>query len=188
MPSGPRVGRRPARRSRGRASRRGTRRPTALIPSSCCARQEVDRVPELVPIRHERMLVSPFAFYRGAAVIMACRPRDRSAFRAAGAVLRRRAPRQLRRVRRARPPDGVRRQRLRRDEPRSLRVGREAPRRQLRDRASGARLRGRSRSRSPSTRRSTYREAMTEFASMRNLDVWYARLDAAGGHRPLGGA
>ncbi len=29
------------------------------------------RVAELVPLRHERMLVSPFTFYRGAAVIMA---------------------------------------------------------------------------------------------------------------------
>ena len=29
------------------------------------------RVPELVPIRHGRMLVSPFAFYRGAALVMA---------------------------------------------------------------------------------------------------------------------
>jgi uncharacterized protein (DUF2252 family) len=29
------------------------------------------RVPELVPLRHERMLASPFAFYRGAAAIMA---------------------------------------------------------------------------------------------------------------------
>jgi uncharacterized protein (DUF2252 family) len=29
------------------------------------------RVPELVPVRHGRMLVSPFAFYRGAALVMA---------------------------------------------------------------------------------------------------------------------
>jgi uncharacterized protein (DUF2252 family) len=33
--------------------------------------QAETRVPELVPIRHGRMLVSPFAFYRGAALIMA---------------------------------------------------------------------------------------------------------------------
>ena len=33
--------------------------------------QSVDRVPELVPIRHGRMLVSPFTFYRGAALLMA---------------------------------------------------------------------------------------------------------------------
>ena len=33
--------------------------------------QAKTRIPELVPIRYERMLESPFAFYRGAAVIMA---------------------------------------------------------------------------------------------------------------------
>jgi uncharacterized protein (DUF2252 family) len=32
---------------------------------------DVDRVPELVPIRYGRMLQSPFAFYRGSAVVMA---------------------------------------------------------------------------------------------------------------------
>jgi uncharacterized protein (DUF2252 family) len=40
--------------------------PVALLQG-----QEVARVPELLAIRHERMLASPFAFYRGAAVIMA---------------------------------------------------------------------------------------------------------------------
>jgi hypothetical protein len=33
--------------------------------------QAKTRVPELVPIRHGRMLVSPFTFYRGAALLMA---------------------------------------------------------------------------------------------------------------------
>jgi uncharacterized protein (DUF2252 family) len=33
--------------------------------------QAESRVPELVPVRHGRMLASPFTFYRGAAVIMA---------------------------------------------------------------------------------------------------------------------
>src|SRR4051794_18999129 len=33
--------------------------------------QAATRVPELVPIRHGRMLVSPFTFYRGAALPMA---------------------------------------------------------------------------------------------------------------------
>jgi uncharacterized protein (DUF2252 family) len=33
--------------------------------------QAVSRVPELVPIRHARMLASPFSFYRGAALLMA---------------------------------------------------------------------------------------------------------------------
>ena len=33
--------------------------------------QAASRVQELVPIRHGRMLVSPFTFYRGAAAVMA---------------------------------------------------------------------------------------------------------------------
>jgi uncharacterized protein (DUF2252 family) len=33
--------------------------------------QEETRIPELVPLRHRRMLASPFAFYRGAAAVMA---------------------------------------------------------------------------------------------------------------------
>ena len=40
--------------------------PVALLES-----QDRDRVPELVPVRHARMAVSPFTFYRGAAAIMA---------------------------------------------------------------------------------------------------------------------
>ncbi len=40
--------------------------PVALLES-----QSVTRVKELVPIRYGRMLVSPFTFYRGAALIMA---------------------------------------------------------------------------------------------------------------------
>jgi uncharacterized protein (DUF2252 family) len=40
-------------------------------PHELLAEQEQTRVQELVPVRHERMLVSPFTFYRGAAVIMA---------------------------------------------------------------------------------------------------------------------
>jgi uncharacterized protein (DUF2252 family) len=40
-------------------------------PVSLLEEQAVTRVPELVPIRYGRMLVSPFTFYRGAALIMA---------------------------------------------------------------------------------------------------------------------
>jgi uncharacterized protein (DUF2252 family) len=40
--------------------------PVALLES-----QAVTRVPELVPIRYGRMLVSPFTFFRGAALVMA---------------------------------------------------------------------------------------------------------------------
>jgi uncharacterized protein (DUF2252 family) len=40
-------------------------------PIELLKRQDRTRVPELVPIRYGRMLASPFAFYRGAAKIMA---------------------------------------------------------------------------------------------------------------------
>ena len=40
-------------------------------PIRLLQRQAKTRVPELVPIRYGRMLVSPFTFYRGAALIMA---------------------------------------------------------------------------------------------------------------------
>ncbi len=40
-------------------------------PVELLERQAETRVPELVPIRYGRMLVSPFTFYRGAAAIMA---------------------------------------------------------------------------------------------------------------------
>jgi uncharacterized protein (DUF2252 family) len=43
-----------------------SRDPVALL-----LRQAETRVPDLVPIRHGRMLVSPFTFYRGAALVMA---------------------------------------------------------------------------------------------------------------------
>ena len=40
-------------------------------PISLLEEQAATRVPELVPIRYGRMLVSPFTFFRGAALIMA---------------------------------------------------------------------------------------------------------------------
>jgi uncharacterized protein (DUF2252 family) len=45
--------------------------PTRADPVELLERQAQTRVPELVPIRYGRMLVSPFTFYRGAAMIMA---------------------------------------------------------------------------------------------------------------------
>ena len=44
---------------------------TRADPVKLLERQAKTRVPELVPIRYGRMLVSPFTFYRGAASIMA---------------------------------------------------------------------------------------------------------------------
>src|ERR687887_2873369 len=46
--------------------------PSARVdPVELLERQAKTRVPELVPIRYGRMLVSPFTFFRGAAAIMA---------------------------------------------------------------------------------------------------------------------
>jgi hypothetical protein len=44
---------------------------TRADPVELLERQARTRVPELVPIRYGRMLVSPFTFYRGGAMIMA---------------------------------------------------------------------------------------------------------------------
>jgi uncharacterized protein (DUF2252 family) len=66
--------------ARGKAARKATPRashaafePAAARtdPLGLLERQAATRVPELVPIRYGRMLASPFAFYRGAAAIMA---------------------------------------------------------------------------------------------------------------------
>src|SRR5437588_9449145 len=68
------------RATRGRAARREVPRSTHATfesarvrtdPVELLERQATTRVPELVPIRYGRMLVSPFSFYRGAALIMA---------------------------------------------------------------------------------------------------------------------
>ena len=68
------------RKARGKAARREVPReshadfsPGAFRhdPVELLERQAVTRVPELVPIRYGRMLVSPFTFYRGAALVMA---------------------------------------------------------------------------------------------------------------------
>ena len=47
--------------------------PAADRPDPVALLEEQDRArePDLVPVRHGRMMISPFAFYRGAAAIMA---------------------------------------------------------------------------------------------------------------------
>jgi uncharacterized protein (DUF2252 family) len=68
------------RESTGKAARRRAPRsvqgrwepgPDRPDPVEILEEQDRDRVPELISIRHGRMLVSPFTFYRGAAGIMA---------------------------------------------------------------------------------------------------------------------
>ena len=63
----------------------GRRSPVDII-----AEQAITREPDLVPIRHGRMMVTPFTFYRGAAAIMAAdlatRPPRGSGCSAAGTL------------------------------------------------------------------------------------------------------
>ena len=69
-----------ARAARGKAARADTPRADHAVwerpsqrsdPVGLLEEQARTRVPELVPIRHGRMLVSPFTYYRGAALAMA---------------------------------------------------------------------------------------------------------------------
>ena len=84
--------------------------------------QAATRVPELVPIRHGRMVASPFAFFRGAAAVMAADlapPRSGLGAQLCGdAHLS-----NFGGVRLARARDGLRRQRLRRDPARARSSG-----------------------------------------------------------------
>jgi hypothetical protein len=98
-------------------------------PVEILVEQGRHRVPELLPVRYGRMAVSSFTFLRGAPAIMA---HDLSA--SPTTPLRTQlcgdAPVQLRVVRHAGTPVDLRPERLRRDTPRPLRVGRQAPVRQ----------------------------------------------------------
>jgi uncharacterized protein (DUF2252 family) len=64
------------RQARKRAPRAGHRawEPSSGRPSAVelLEEQAATRVPDLVPIRYGRMIASPFAFFRGAALVMAC--------------------------------------------------------------------------------------------------------------------
>ncbi|MEI8002377.1 MAG: DUF2252 domain-containing protein, partial [Actinomycetes bacterium] len=63
---------RAARERRPRSAHAGwTPAPDRSHPVDLLRSQEATRVADLIPIRHERMLVSPFTFYRGAAILMA---------------------------------------------------------------------------------------------------------------------
>jgi uncharacterized protein (DUF2252 family) len=140
--------------------------------------QELTRVAELVPIRHERMLASPFAFYRGAAVIMAA---DLGAGPNSGLVVQCCGDAHLANFGGFAAPD------------RSMvfdindfdETSHGPFEWDVKRLAASFEIAARSREFSPKTVRGivldtarTYREAMAGFATMSNLDVWYTRLDA----------
>ena len=76
---------RDARKQAPRSSHgRWAARPDRPDPVALLEEQAESRVPNLVPIRYGRMLVSPFTFYRGAALIMAA---DLAALRESGVTV-----------------------------------------------------------------------------------------------------
>ena len=109
--------------------------PVALLEA-----QNVTRDQDLVPVRHGRMMVSPFTFYRGAAKIMADDLADYTDGRPDRAAVRGRPPLQLRTVRVARASAALRSQRLRRNAPRPVRVRRQADGGELHDRGAQQRV------------------------------------------------
>ncbi len=96
------------REARGKASRAEVPRsshaaweppPHRPSPVELLEEQAQTRVPELVPIRYGRMLVSPFTFYRGAAYSDGVGSGRDGAHWSAHTALRRRAFVELRRIR-----------------------------------------------------------------------------------------
>ena len=151
----------------------GSRDPVGLL-----LEQAKSRVPELVPVRHGRMLVSPFTFYRGAALPMAA---DLATTPASGLRVQLCGDAHLSNFGAFASPErrpGLRRQRLRRDPARPVRVGCQAAGREPGRGRTGQRVhRPRPAARSSWRRPKAYRTAMRGFAGQPFLDVWYAHLD-----------
>ncbi len=148
-------------------------------PVSLLEAQAVTRVAELIPIRYGRMLTSPFAFYRGAAVIMAS---DLASTPTSGLNVQLCGDAHLANF-------GGFASRERdivfdiNDFDETLPGPWEWDVKRL---AASVEIAGRERGFDARQRRSIvlttvaeYRRAMREFAGMRNLEVWYALLDAA---------
>jgi uncharacterized protein (DUF2252 family) len=146
-------------------------------PVELLERQAASRVPELVPIRYGRMLVSPFTFYRGGAMIMA---HDLAATPRSGLTVQCCGDAHLSNF-------GVFASPERRlvfdvndfDEtlpgPWEWDVKRLAVSMLIAARDNGFRAKDQDRVLLDTVAR--YRTAMAEFAGMHNLEVWYAHLD-----------
>ena len=184
---------RSARRAAGKAARQivsleshaefvaeGRRDPVGLLLG-----QAQSRVPELVPVRHGRMLVSAFTFYRGAALPMAA---DLAGTPASGLWVQLCGDAHLSNFGAFASPErraGLRCQRLRRDPARPVRVGRQTAGREL--------CRGRTRQRVP--RQSPPQDRPRGRRGLPDGDARVRRSAAAGGlvrapghragHRPV---
>jgi uncharacterized protein (DUF2252 family) len=139
--------------------------------------QAATRVAELVPIRYGRMLVSPFTFYRGAALVMAG---DLAGTTQSGLTVQLCGDAHLMNFGAFASPE--RRQVFDINDFDETNPGPfEWDVKRL---AASFEVAGRDEGYSEKNRRAvllqvgrTYREAMATFAGMTNLDVWYARLD-----------
>ncbi len=146
-------------------------------PVAQLEQQAESRVPELVPIRYGRMLVSPFAYFRGAALPMAS---DLAGTPCTGLVVQACGDAHLSNF-------GIFASPERKflfdvndfDEtlpgPWEWDVKRLAASLEVAGRGNGFSRKERRRIVTSSTR--MYRETMRTFASMSNIDVWYARVD-----------
>lgn len=146
-------------------------------PIAILERQAQSRVPELVPIRYGRMTASPFAFYRGAAGVMAA---DLARTPVSGLRVQTCGDAHLANFGAYAAPD----RRLVFDlndfdeslpGPWEWDVKRMAASFEIAGRESGFKRKRREAAVLRGVQ--AYREAMREFASQRNLEVWYARLD-----------
>jgi uncharacterized protein (DUF2252 family) len=147
-------------------------------PIELLEHQARTRVPELVPIRYGRMLVSPFTFYRGAAMIMA---EDLSSTPRSGILVQCCGDAHLSNFGLFASPD----RRLVFDlndfdetlpGPWEWDVKRLVTSMLIAARDNGFSAADQERVVLQTVK--AYRTAMREFAGMRNLDVWYARLEA----------
>ena len=146
-------------------------------PVALLQQQNLTREPDLVPVRHGRMMVSPFTFYRGAAKIMAA---DLDGTPTAGLVVQLCGDAHLSNFGLFASPE----RRLLFDlndfdetlpGPFEYDVKRMAASFTI-----AARNNGFSKSDALTCTQASvaaYREAMAEFAGMRTLDIWYAHLD-----------
>jgi uncharacterized protein (DUF2252 family) len=146
-------------------------------PVKLLERQAQTRVPELVPIRYGRMLVSPFTFYRGAALIMAS---DLAATPRSGLQVQCCGDAHLSNFGVFASPE----RRLMFDlndfdetlpGPWEWDVKRLAASMLIAARENGYAVKDQDRVVLDTV--AEYRTAMARFAGMKNLDVWYARLD-----------
>ncbi|HEY8281675.1 MAG TPA: DUF2252 family protein, partial [Leifsonia sp.] len=148
-------------------------------PVAVLQAQAVTRLQELIPIRHGRMLVSPFTFYRGAAAVMAA---DLAATRWTGIIVQACGDAHISNFGGFAAPD----RRLvfgPNDFDETLPGPWEWDVKRM---AASVEIAGRDIGLPPKRREQLvmdcvreYREAMHGFASMSHLDVWYERINAS---------